>query len=163
MLKNKIIFTKPENTQEPPDFFLENGEHLEVKVFNSDATPRFDIANFDTYTRLLLQHPERLDAHHLIFGYSSENGLFRITDFWVKKIWEMTGSSEKNILTLQVKQQIPVNIRPKDWRTNSAVFTSRRNFVTALDLALKKFYPERYRNWFTQVEQAYQDKIGNSL
>jgi type II restriction enzyme len=163
MLKNSILFTKPENSQEPPDFFLENGEHLEVKVFNADANPGFDIANFDAYTRSLLQHPERLDAHHLVFGYVSKNALFKITNFWVKKVWEMTGTSKLNVLALQVKQNSPVNIRPKDWRGKSELFSSRREFVIALDQALIKFHPERYIDWFSQVETAYREKTGNSL
>lgn len=163
MLKNGISFTKPQNSQEPPDFFLENGEHLELKVFNSDATPGFDIANFDAYTRSLLQHPERLDAHHLIFGYKSQGGFFKITDFWVKKVWEMTGTSKLNVLALQVKQSSPVNIRPKDWRGKSDIFLSRREFVIALDQALIKFHPTRYTHWLSQVETAYREKTGNPL
>jgi hypothetical protein len=119
MNQNKISFSKPTNTQEPPDFYLADGGHLEVKAFNFSANPGFDLANFDAYTRSLLLHPERLDADHLVFGYALEGDSVRIVDFWVKKIWEMAGVSAVNILSLQVKQGVPVNIRPKDWRTRS--------------------------------------------
>ena len=49
---NNIYFSQPLNTQEFPDFFLDNDSMeknlLEVKSFNYDATPAFDIANFDS-------------------------------------------------------------------------------------------------------------------
>ncbi|QQZ29734.1 NgoBV family restriction endonuclease [Thiothrix subterranea] len=110
-------------------------------------------------------HPDRLDANHLVFGYDLEGESLRVVDFWVKKIWEMAGESSKNILSLQVKQNIPVNIRPKDWRTRDASFGNRRQFVEALDAALKKFYPERYHggNWLKQVATGYQAKTGIPL
>ncbi|OQX10701.1 MAG: hypothetical protein BWK73_19615 [Thiothrix lacustris] len=165
MNQNKISFSKPTNTQEPPDFYLADGGHLEVKAFNFSANPGFDLANFDAYTRSLLLHPERLDADHLVFGYSLEGDSVRIVDFWVKKIWEMAGVSAVNILSLQVKQGVPVNIRPKDWRTRDASFGNRRQFVEALHLALSKFYPERYQNdeWFNQIACGYQKMTGKIL
>jgi len=165
MRQNNISFSKPLNTQEPPDFFLSDGTHLEVKAFNFTANPGFDLANFDAYTRSLLVHPDRLDANHLVFGYALEGEFLRVVDFWIKKIWEMAGASSKNILSLQVKQNVPVNIRPKDWRTRDASFGNRRRFVEALDAALKKFYPERYHggNWLKQVATGYQAKTGIPL
>lgn len=165
MIRNQITFSKPSNTQEPPDFYLSDSSHLEVKAFNYAANPGFDLANFDAYTRSLLVHPDRLDAHHLIFGYALEADSVKIVDFWIKKIWEMAGASTQNILSLQVKQGIPVNIRPKDWRTRDASFGNRRKFVEALYLTLKRFYPERYQGdeWLLQVTAGYQEKTGIAL
>lgn len=96
--QQNINFSKPKNTQEPPDFYLSDGSHLEVKTFNYAANPSFDVANFDAYTRSLLVHPDRLDVNHLIFGYAFESASIKIVDFWVKKAWEITGSSKQNIL-----------------------------------------------------------------
>ncbi|HAT77050.1 MAG TPA: restriction endonuclease [Flavobacterium sp.] len=163
MKVNNISFTKPVNPQEPPDFYLSNNEHLEIKSFNHDANPAFDLANFDAYTRSLIAEPTRLDSEHLIFGYRANLKTVEIVNFWVKKIWEMTGKSDKNCLNLQVKQGVPTNIRPKDWRGRGATFSCRRDFVLALDDALNKFYPNRYQNWFTQVETEYKRKTGNFL
>lgn len=165
MVKNHIKFSKPTNTQEPPDFYLADGSHLEVKAFNALANPGFDLANFDAYTRSLLIYPERLDANHLIFAYKLVGDSLQVVDIWLKKIWEMAGASDLNILSLQVKQGVPVNIRPKDWRTRDSSFGDRRLFVNSLHLALKKFYPERYKDneWLVAVQTVYQQKTGCSL
>lgn len=152
------------HSQSWPDFILENGEHLEFKVFDADASPNFDLANFDAYTRSLLTHSERLDTNHLIFAYQIMGNKVKIVDFWVKKIWEMAGPSDTNILNLQVKQNVPVNIRPKNFRSSKVpVFTTRRDFVLALNLALQRFYPNRHPNWFNDVCLDYQNKTGQLL
>lgn len=163
MRQNAIPFRKPDNTQEPPDFFLADDTHLEIKAFNYTANPGFDLANFNAYTRDLLRHPTRLDAEHLVFGYSVLNGNVIIREFWVKKIWQMAGTSKKNHLSLQVKQGEPVNIRPKDWRNRDNNFTSRRAFVTALDAAIQHFYPGRSPRWLDEVTSEYQRQTNTPL
>ncbi|MFZ1342289.1 hypothetical protein [Thiothrix eikelboomii] len=42
---------------------------LAQKVKGSSGQVRFDLANFDAYTRALLTHPDRLDANHRVFAY----------------------------------------------------------------------------------------------
>jgi len=85
LIDNNYYFSEPANTQEFPDFFLENNEPhkhmLEVKAFNYNATPAFDIANFESYCSSVKEKPYRLDADYLIFGYvMSDNG-----DITIKK------------------------------------------------------------------------------
>lgn len=161
---NQFAFSKPLNTQEPPDFFLADGSHLEVKAFNYEAKPGFDLANFDAYTRSLLTHAQRLDANHLIFGYRLVNQSITVVDIWVKKIWELAGASHSHPLSLQVKQGVPVNIRPKDWRKSDGSFGNRILFVEALNAALIKFYPQRYSNnvWLEQVKKNYLQQTGGN-
>lgn len=52
-MKNKNIYCdEPTNTQEFPDFYLSTDKQkglLEVKAFNFNASPAFDIANFESY------------------------------------------------------------------------------------------------------------------
>lgn len=157
MSQNNIQHSGGVHTQSWPDFILADASHLEVKAFDGDSSPNFDVANFDTYTRSLLTHPERLDTDHLIFEYRAHNGRIVLSNFWVKKIWEITGPSDTNILNLQVKQETVHNIRPKNWRNpRVSVFRSRRDFVTALAGAQARFHPERAVGWFQQVEAAYQ-------
>ncbi len=161
---NGIKATSPLNTQDWPDFTLADGMHLEVKAFNYDASPAFDIANFDAYTYSLLTHPERLDSKHLVFGYVSKNTNITIKEFWIKQVWEMTGPSPKNFLGLQVRYGVVSNIRPKNWRSKRVkIFNTRDEFVRALAAALTRFYPKRYPNWYNQVSAAYQAKTGNAL
>lgn len=167
MIVKNIPYSKPSNTQEWPDFFVGN-HHLEIKTFNYDSSPAFDIGGFDAYTRSLLEHPQRLDTYHLIFGYRSTDKSIEIVDFWIKKVWEMTGKSKTNCLELQVKQNIPTNIRPKNWRNkNLNMFTSKKEFVSSLQEALTKFYPTRYQieniNWLQSVEAEYFKKTNTYL
>ena len=163
MRANSIPFSKPTNTQEPPDFFLADGTHLEIKTFNDEASPGFDLANFGAYTKDLLLHPERLDAEHLVFGYVAADGYICIRQSWLKKIWQLAGSSPVNHLSLQVKRGEPVNIRPKDWRRRDTAFQSRHDFVEALNQAIQYFYPQRYPTWLADVTWAYQNRVGSPL
>lgn len=155
------------HAQSWPDFILADGTHLEFKAFDGTASPNFDLANFDAFTRSLLTKPERLDTDHLIIEYMLlEGGVVNIKEICVKKIWEMTGPSATNILNLQVKQKVPVNIRPKNWRSNSSkikFFESRLDFVIALDQALQRFYPNRCPNWLQTVQESYLTRTGKSL
>jgi NgoBV-like restriction endonuclease len=164
LILNQVQFNKPSNSQDWPDLILlPQNEHLEVKAFDYTKSPNFDIANFDAYTRSLLSHPERLDTDHIIFGYISNGTTISIREFWIKKSWQMTGPSNTNFLNLQVKQNVPVNIRPKNWRGNVITFQDRRSFVRALDNAMTHFHPSRYRNWFQQVENNYQATVRQPL
>ena len=69
MDKHNITYTKPDNSQEFPDYFVDesNGDHglLEIKCFKK--SPNFDVANFMAYCRSLSEEPRRLDAQYLIF------------------------------------------------------------------------------------------------
>lgn len=53
MLDKNIMFMEMDNTQEFPDFILDpldkENNLLEVKAFNYNASPGFDIANFESY------------------------------------------------------------------------------------------------------------------
>jgi len=167
MSSNGISWTPGQHAQSWPDFILGGGVHLEFKAFDGSASPNFDLANFDAFTRSLLDNPERLDTDHLVFEYVlNPGGVVVVTNYWVKKIWEMTGPSKTNILNLQVKQSVPTNIRPKNWRnTRSSVdfFGTRLEFVQALAEALDRFYPERYVGWFDLVRSGYMSKTGQHL
>lgn len=167
MTNNNIYWEPGPHSQLWPDFILGDKKHLEFKSFDGTANPNFDLANFDSYTRSLLSYPERIDTEHLIFEYTLlYNGSVKINDFYVKKIWEMTGPSKSNILTLQVKQGLPQNIRPKNFCSHSGnieFFKTRKDFVMALDAALCKFHPCKYANWFDLVAAEYFKKTNQYL
>ncbi len=61
--KNDIAFDCNQNTQMPPDIFLNPDNHttdlLEVKAFNRQASPGFDIADFKAYAREIINAPYR--------------------------------------------------------------------------------------------------------
>ena len=56
-------------TQTFPDFLFKGEIFLELKTFNSEASPAFDIANIASYIDSLLVKPQRLNADYLIFSY----------------------------------------------------------------------------------------------
>ena len=59
--KRKIEYAVNDNTQMPPDFFLNLNDHtkdlLEVKAFNRNASPGFDIADFRMYEEEIIEKP----------------------------------------------------------------------------------------------------------
>ena len=119
-LRDKDIqFRTKSNTQEFPDFLLDSSSNttglLELKTFDYNAGANFDIANFEAYCHSLQTEAYRLDADYLIFAYTLENCKFEIQELWLKKIWEIAGSSKKYPVKCQIKKDIIYNIRPSSW------------------------------------------------
>ena len=170
--KNYYFRTK-ENTQEFPDFLLDTTDDkglLEIKTFNADATPAFDIANFSSYSKSLLENPERLNADYLIFSYKMENSELSVDNVWLKKVWEIAGISGTNPICLQTKDKQPYNIRPVKWfskrATKNKPFTSKLEFVKAISQTHKKYseYTKSYnKNWLKIVSDKYFEKTGFKL
>lgn len=139
-LINKNIYeSEPENTQAFPDFYLSNVDKekhmLEVKAFNYNATPAFDIANYESYVASVSEKPWRLDADYLIFGYvMSSEGEIRIKKIWLKKIWEIAGTSNNYPLRTQVKRGMIYNIRPNSEfkKDESGPFSCKEDFLKAI-------------------------------
>jgi type II restriction enzyme len=140
--KEGIEYAVNENTQMPPDFFLDpdNKEHnmLEVKAFNYDSAPGFDIADFTMYATEIRDNPYMLDVDYLIFGYSMDStGVVSIKDFWLKKVWEITRRGDAYPLFIQVKRDQIHKIRPAIWyrddRSDFSPFLSIEDFVSAVE------------------------------
>ena len=147
MKNKKYYFRTKKNTQEFPDFLLSESDtkdFLELKTFNANASPAFDIANFDSYCTSLLTIPERIDADYLIFSYKMVSSELSIDNVWIKKVWEMTSPSGKNPIKLQVKRNQIYNIRPCTWysdRLKFEPFSSKIDFLKAISETHKE-YPQ---------------------
>ena len=132
------------NTQEFPDFLLsesDTNDFLEIKTFNASASPAFDIANFDSYCTSLLTVPERIEADYLILSYRMVNAELRISDVWLKKVWEISSPSGPNPIKVQTKRGQIYNIRPCTWysqRLTHKPFTNKMDFLKALAATQKK-------------------------
>lgn len=140
--KRKIEYAVNDNTQMPPDFFLNSNDHtkdlLEVKAFNRSASPGFDIADFRMYEEEIIEKPYMLDVDYLIFGYDmSDNGIVTIKDLWLKKVWQITRRMENWPLNLQVKAGVVHKIRPGVWystrRQEFRMFSCLEHFISALE------------------------------
>jgi type II restriction enzyme len=175
MLKENIEFGNPPHTQDFPDFQLDLADSkkglLEVKCFDFDASPNFDIAAFLAYRRSLLMHPFRLDSDYLIIGYAMQGADILIKDIWLKKVWEITGPSDKWDLRCNVKQGEPTNIRPIKWydndRTKFKPFNNATEFVKAFDSTQRQWSrtsrDAETSTWLKNVVKGYKTSTGRDL
>ena len=156
MSENNICFREAKNTQVFPDYKLspeDDKQLLEIKAFNYNSSPNFDIANFNSYCDSLIEKPYNLDADYLIFGYTMNNSKVTIEDLWLKKIWEISGKSQKWPLRLQVKRGMIYNIRPVKWYSKHAKstnpFKNKKEFIDAIYQTLLQYSQTKnnYKNW----------------
>lgn len=171
MDKNNIFYRLVEHTQKFPDFYLNkklnNISLLEVKCFTGSAN--FDVANFLAYCHSIVENPYRLNADYLIFEYEPQLDKIVIKNIWLKKVWEICGSSERSSIKIQWKKGQPYNIRPANWKGGKNVkyppFTSRLEFVQALYQVLKT-HPsadELRKNWLKNVSTLFKKQTGSAL
>ncbi len=172
--KRKIDYAPSENTQMPPDFFLnpDNKETglLEVKAFNRSASPGFDIADFRMYEEEIIEKPYMLDVDYLIFGYDmSDKGVVTIKDLWLKKVWEITRSMKGWAINLQVKQGVVHKIRPGVWystqKNNIPMFKCLEDFISAIEETMYQ-NPKTHENaasWKRNFLSNYEKYYGRKL
>jgi len=170
--KNNIYYDEPENTQEFPDFYLskENklASMLEVKAFRYEASPAFDIANYESYVKSISEKPYRLFADYLIFGYSMDDntGYIEIKKIWLKKIWEIAGSSERYALNTQVKKNVIYNIRPNGkFKTDQkGPFANKEQFLKAIYQTQEKYRGKESADaWKNEIKNSYRSYYGSDL
>lgn len=166
MSAHNIYFRSGENSQMPPDFFLSEDSTknlLEVKAFNWLASPAFDIADFKSYYRELLNKPYMLHVDYLIFGYEmTSDGRVVIRNLWLQKVWEITRCMARWPLNLQIKQGVVQKIRPCTWysTTKKKTFTPFRcfeDFLAAIEETGYRNPDTRHisSTWLVQFKSAY--------
>ena len=171
--RENIIHLENPNRQAFPDFYLNLEDRqldlLEVKSFDWDKSPNFDLANFESYCNSLLTNAYRLDSNYLIFGYQmSEEGDIIIKDVWLKKIWEISGNSSTYPIRVQEKKQTIYNLRPIIWYSNRAKFKpfdSKEMFLKALNETRYQYSKTRAQNnhWLNNVLNNYKLHTGIEL
>lgn len=173
--KRGIDYSPDENSQMPPDFFLNPYDKtknlLEVKAFNRSSNPGFDIADFRMYAEEILEKPYMLDVDYLIFGYDmSEDGVVTIKDVWLKKVWEITRRMEDYPINLQVKDGVIHKIRPGVWysegTTDYSIFESLEDFISAIEETT--FKEPKLRDtvastWLSKFQRNYKARYGSEL
>lgn len=170
-----IEYAPSENTQMPPDFFLNPDDRtknlLEVKAFNRNGSPGFDIADFRMYAIEIQEKPYMLDVDYLIFGYDmSDDGIVTIKDVWLKKVWEITRRMENYPINLQVKDGVIHKIRPGVWyserTTDYAIFDCLEDFISAIEETTFKEPKLRgsvASTWLTVFQKNYKSWSGVEL
>lgn len=170
-----IEYAPSENTQMPPDFFLNPDDKtknlLEVKAFNRNGSPGFDIADFRMYAIEIQEKPYMLDVDYLIFGYDmSDDGIVTIKDVWLKKVWQITRRMENYPINLQVKDGVIHKIRPGVWyserTTDYAIFDCLEDFISAIEETTFKEPKLRgsvASTWLTVFQKNYKSWSGVEL
>ncbi|MDE7164338.1 MAG: NgoBV family restriction endonuclease [Clostridiales bacterium] len=169
-LDNDIYESEPTNTQEFPDFYLSESNPkdnmLEVKAFNYNASPAFDIANYESYVSSVAEKPYRLNADYLIFGYTMADGDITIKKLWLKKIWEIAGRGKRYPLNTQVKRNVIYNIRPSSSFKNGlpSVFSSKEDFLKAVYETQKMYRGENNANdWLEKLKTNFRNYYHTTL
>lgn len=173
---NDIEYAPCDNTQMPPDFFLNPDDKtvnlLEVKAFNRNGSPGFDIADFRMYQSEIIEKPYMLDVDYLIFGYDmSVDGIVTIKDVWLKKVWEITRRMADWPINLQIKEGHVHKIRPGVWygdsttRTDYAIFSGLEDFISAMDETVHRNDETRSQSgtWLVRFKRSYQAQYGTAL
>ena len=172
--KRGIEYAPSENTQMPPDFFLNPDDRtkdlLEVKAFNRNASPGFDIADFRMYEEEIVEKPYMLDVDYLIFGYDmSDDGVVVVKDLWIKKVWEITRAMKEWPINLQVKQNVVHKIRPGVWysnkQTNYPMFSCLEHFISAIEETVYQNPKTREisSTWLRKFLASYEEYYGKKL
>ena len=171
--KKGIPYALNSNTQMPPDFYLipENKKAglLEIKAFNYKASPGFDIADFKSFEKTIIEQPELLFTDYLIFGYEMKaNGDVVIKNVWLKKVWELTSPMKDWPIKLQVKNSVVHKIRPAKWyskKLNKPIFKSLEHFLSALEETVFKDndthndFPTWRNNFVKNYKKVYNTNI----
>lgn len=167
-----IDYSVNDNTQMPPDFFLNPDDEtvglLEVKAFNRNASPGFDIADFRMYEEEILKKPYMLFVDYLIFGYDmNPEGVVTIKDLWLKKVWQITRAMGEWPINLQIKKNVVQKIRPGVWYTNKGrtMFETMEDFISAIDQTVWQNPSTRKESgtWLARFKKNYEDYYGVKL
>lgn len=167
-----IDYALNENTQMPPDFFLNPDDLtkglLEVKAFNRRSSPGFDIADFRMYEEEIIEKPYMLDVDYLIFGYDmSDDGIVTIKDVWLKKVWEITRCMDNWPINLQIKNNVVHKIRPGVWYTERGriMFETKEDFISAIEQTVWQNPKTREESgmWKQRFLKYYEEFYGKKL
>jgi len=175
MKYNNIHYRLNPNSQMPPDFYLNEKDNtvdqLEVKAFNYDATPAFDIADFNAFQSEIIDKPYMLHAKYLIFGYRmKDDGHVIVQNLWLKDVWEICRRSEKWPLNLQVKDNVVHKIRPAKWHSSGKSlkfkpFENLEDFISAIEHTVYQNPKTREKSgeWLSLFIKSYNDCYNKKL
>lgn len=151
------------NSQSFPDFIAEFSGlsyDIEVKAWNINNSPAFDIANFQSFVETTYDDPGKINAHYFILGYDPyDDGFsqgFVVKKVYLKQLWEIMSPSRKYPINLQVKREQPYAIRPYNFhRYPERAFKSRSELIEAVAQTIKLFpNPQNSfsaRDWYNKL------------
>lgn len=172
--ERNIAYAPNPNTQMPPDIYLTPEDTtrnlLEIKAFNREASPGFDIADFKAFTRELIEKPYHLDIVYLIFGYTmdEQTGDVIVKDLWLKRIWEIMRPMDSWPITVQYKNNILQKMRPGSWYTSRGkfrIFENKEDFLSAFEQTVFQNPETRSQaaQWKNQFCRSYKNFYGEEI
>ncbi|HFA50502.1 MAG TPA: NgoBV family restriction endonuclease [Bacteroidetes bacterium] len=172
MISENIDCEPNPNSQTFPDFYLNANDKkkglLEIKTFDRQRGPGFDLANFDSYCNSLLTDAYRIDSDYLIISYKMNKSVITIDNIWLKKIWEISGPSGPYPIKVQAKKDVIYNLRPVTWYSQKSIFkpfNDKIDFLKAIDNTRYQYPQTRFSNaqWLKNVIKNYQHHTGTLL
>ncbi len=173
--QNNIKYKLNLNSQMPPDFYLDQNDYtndlLEVKAFNYDATPGFDIADFNAYQSEIIDKLYMLHTKYLIFGYQmQEDGFVVIKKLWLQNLWEICRRMGNWPLNLQIKDKVVHKIRPCTWYSKGKSvrykpFEKLEDFISAMEQTVYQNPKTREKSgeWLNQFTKSYEKQYSIKL
>lgn len=169
-----ITFEPNANSKMLPDVYLCPEDHtkglLEIKAFNRESRPAFDIADFKAFVNELIEKPYHLDTDFLIFGYvmDAQTGDVIVKDVWLKKIWEITKPMDSWPITVQYKNGILQKMRPGNWytpRSNMRTFQSKEDYLAAFEETIYQNPETRAQGaqWKNRFKRSYRNHYGQDI
>lgn len=152
-------------TQAFPDFIASFADKLydvEVKAWNMENAPGFDLANFQSFLVTTYKTPSKLNARYFILGYMPDRDEFSegfiVKKVFFKHIWEITGPSKKYPIGIQVKRGMPYALRPYNfYKRPNDNFGCKENLLKAIketfDLFPHDNLPFTSDQWYEKVTQ----------
>ena len=169
--KNGIDYALNDNTQTPPDFYLNPDKKeeglMEIKAFT--GSPNFDVAAFRSFINLVIEKPWKLHSKHLLIKYKMEDGVVTVEQFWLKNLWEICSTSSTWPVKVQYKNKVIVNIRPSVWysdRADFSPFESLEDFLAAIEETIYQYPDTRTTialHWKEKLMKSYQNHYGRTL
>lgn len=164
---NEVLYKPNPNSQMPPDFYLNpddtTSDLLEIKAFNYNRTPGFDIADFNSFQEEIVTKPYMLHTKYLIFGYiMTDDGYVVIKKLWLENVWNICRRMENWPINLQIKDNVVHKIRPAVWysthdRSKFKPFESLEDFISAIEETVYKNPKTRNEagTWLTRFKKSY--------
>lgn len=152
-------------TQVFPDFIAHfNGIEyaVEVKAWNINNSPAFDLANFQSFLETTYSSPGKINAQYFILGYKPEDDGFSqgftVKKVFLKHIWEITSATRKYPVGLQVKRGNPYALRPFNfYKKPNNSFHNKQEFILAVkqtfDMYPNPVLPFTPDEWYQKVSQ----------
>jgi hypothetical protein len=169
MDQHQIYYYQPENVPQFPDFYLSKDPNqknmLEFKTFCRQKQVIFDLGNYDTYIKEILEDPNYLDLCYLIIGYDVHpDGTVTFPEIWIRNIWEIAGKTDYSPLKISHNYGCADYLRPSLHFQSCQAFANEQDFLRAIyRFEVMRHSAEVGEHWKSEMEVSYYKLRGKIL